>query len=581
MKRIGSAFLVLLTLLVVDSWAKGLSKQDDLDRLKSESVSNSVVPQQRVHRRGNICFCITNWGMLGSEAGQVFESLGCLFCDHPDSQIPAPSFEFPSNSGLEYLFHGVIWIGGVVDGETLVTVGVEPYGWSWDFEFWPSSNIEEREWLGDQECITSFADTFIRPEGDIQIPDPENPDMRPHKALNIEIFQHTYSWQSSPFNDFVVLHYTIKNIGDKPISDVYLGFLMDTDIMYLSENPYGPEEGAQDDITGFLKNYVDPSGETTEVRIAWAADNDGQPYGGIFTESSPAGVIGIKLLSCSNPDPKISYNWHFTDSQGYPVDWGPWLKINQGKWKEMNPYGSGIYFPENAMGTPHGDISKYFILSNGEIDFDQIFTDTLPKVDTSWVPADSQLSKNFADGIDIRFVYSFGPFDLAPGDTIFAVIALVAGENFHTDPLNRAANLPNNPYLYYEHLDFSDLVYNAAKAVETYQDFVEVELERKKMPATFCLKQNYPNPFNSATSIPFTVHGKLKTENRPVHATLDIYNILGQKVRTLVDEKKKPGCYEIVWEGKDQKGNEVGSGIYLYKLKAGDYQQVRKMVLLK
>lgn len=467
MKRIGLVFLVLLPLLVSDSWAKGLTPRDDIDRLIS--VSNSVVPQQRVHRRGNINYCVTNWGMLGSEAGQVFESSGCLFCDHPDNEVAAPSFEFPSNSGLEYLFHGVVWIGGVVDGETLVTVGVDPYGWSWDFEFWPSSNIREREWLGDQECITSFADTFIRPEGDIHIPDPEYPDGRPHKPLNIEIFQHTYSWQSSPFEEFTIVDYVIRNIGGKAISEVYIGFLMDTDIMHISENPYGEEIGCQDDITGFLENYADSSGETTEVNIAWAADNNGQPYGGVFTELSPAGVIGIKLLSCSNPDPKISYNWYFTDSQGYPVDWGPWLKSNQAKWKEMNPYGSGIYFPDGAMGTPHGDRSKYFILSNGEIDFDQIYTDTLPRVDTCWIPADSQFSKNFADGIDIRFVYSFGPFDLPPDDTISAAVALMAGENFHVDPHNGRENLPNKPYVYYENLDFSDLVNNVKKALEVYE----------------------------------------------------------------------------------------------------------------
>ena len=66
--------------------------------------------------------------------------------------------------------------------------------------------------------------------------------------------------------------------------------------------------------------------------------------------------------------------------------------------------------------------------------------------------------------------------------------------------------------------------------------------------ASFSLKQNYPNPFNSVTTIPFTAHGKLKTENRPLHTTLKIYNILGQRVRTLVDEKKLPGGYKVNWD---------------------------------
>ncbi len=466
MKRIGLAFLILFALLVLDSQAKGLTPRDDIDRLKSESVLNSVVPQQRVQRRCNINFSITNWGFLGSQTRELYESPGCLFCDHPDKEVAAPSFEFPSNSGLEYLFQGILWIGGVVDGETLVTVAVDPYGWSWDFEFWPSSNIKEREWLGDQECITSFADTFIRPQGDIWEPDP---DMRPHKPLNVEIIQHSYSWQSPPFDDFIILDYSFRNIGQKPISDIYLGFYMDADIYHFSESPYHPEEGAQDDLTGFLRNYVDSSGETTKVNIAWAADNNGQPYSGEFTEKSPNGIIGIKLLDCSNSNPEISYNWWNSHDAGYPYDWGPWLKANQEKWEQINPYGSGIYFPDNAMGTPGGDISKYFLMSNGEVDYDQIFTAVFSKNDTSWIPADPKLSYDFVQGCDTRFTYSFGPFDLAPGDSIFAVIALVAGDSFHTDYSNRARYLPNNPNKYYENLDFTDLVNNVQKAQEVYE----------------------------------------------------------------------------------------------------------------
>jgi len=210
-------------------------------------------------------------------------------------------------------------------------------------------------------------------------------------------------------------------------------------------------------------------GETTEVNMAWGADNDGDPRSAQLTSQSPASVVGIKLLGSSNPDAKISYNWLVSHSEGYPKDWGPWLKSNQEKWEKINPYGSGIYFPDSAMGTPGGDRSKYFLLSNGEIDFDQMFTDTLPKVDTSWVKAAGGWSKDLADGIDQRFLYSFGPFDIPPGDTIFAAVALVAGENLHTDPANRAKNLPDNPYLYYENLDFSDLVSNAQKALEVYQ----------------------------------------------------------------------------------------------------------------
>ncbi len=99
------------------------------------------------------------------------------------------------------------------------------------------------------------------------------------------------------------------------------------------------------------------------------------------------------------------------------------------------------------------------------------------------------------------------------------------------------------------------------------------------LPNSFELLQNYPNPFNPTTKIQFRV-GSLGF-GRPVHATLNIYNILGQLVKTLVDEEKLPGNYNIIWDGKDDSGKEVGSGIYFYQLKTKDYTATKKMVLLR
>jgi len=71
-----------------------------------------------------------------------------------------------------------------------------------------------------------------------------------------------------------------------------------------------------------------------------------------------------------------------------------------------------------------------------------------------------------------------------------------------------------------------------------------------------------------------------------IPVTLKVYNILGQEVRTLVDGKQFPGYYSVIWDGKDSRGKEVSSGIYLYQLrvqtKKGDaYQETRKMLLLR
>ena len=85
----------------------------------------------------------------------------------------------------------------------------------------------------------------------------------------------------------------------------------------------------------------------------------------------------------------------------------------------------------------------------------------------------------------------------------------------------------------------------------------------------FRLKQNYPNPFNPLTSIDFQIPNS-------EFVTLGIYNILGQKVATLVNEKKQSGSYNVKWDA-----DKHAAGVYYYQLKAGEYLEVKKMVLLK
>jgi hypothetical protein len=105
------------------------------------------------------------------------------------------------------------------------------------------------------------------------------------------------------------------------------------------------------------------------------------------------------------------------------------------------------------------------------------------------------------------------------------------------------------------------------------------EEQEEESPATFSLSPNYPNPFNPVTTIGFKVKGG--RSKVPVPTTLKVYNVLGQLVRTLVNEPKERGTYEVIWDGKDDEGKEVASGIYLYQLKAGEFAECKKMVLLK
>lgn len=99
----------------------------------------------------------------------------------------------------------------------------------------------------------------------------------------------------------------------------------------------------------------------------------------------------------------------------------------------------------------------------------------------------------------------------------------------------------------------------------------------ENVPKEFQLLQNYPNPFNPVTSIQFTVG----SHQSPVHTTLKIYNILGQLVKTLVDEEKNEGSYIVHWDARNMKGETLSSGIYFYRLESGEFTDVKKMVLLR
>ena len=88
------------------------------------------------------------------------------------------------------------------------------------------------------------------------------------------------------------------------------------------------------------------------------------------------------------------------------------------------------------------------------------------------------------------------------------------------------------------------------------------------------LAQNYPNPFNPQTTISYSI-----AKDRDVE--LAMYNVSGQRVWTLVNEDKRQNAYEVVWNDRDDRGNPVASGVYFYKLIAGDFTASKKMLLLQ
>jgi choice-of-anchor B domain-containing protein len=103
---------------------------------------------------------------------------------------------------------------------------------------------------------------------------------------------------------------------------------------------------------------------------------------------------------------------------------------------------------------------------------------------------------------------------------------------------------------------------------------VGIEDEKSELPERFSLGQNYPNPFNPTTTLRYALK-----ENGDV--TLKIYNELGQLVKTLVNEKQTAGYKEVQWNGTNEFDVKVASGVYIYRIEANDFRQLRKMIFLK
>ncbi len=100
------------------------------------------------------------------------------------------------------------------------------------------------------------------------------------------------------------------------------------------------------------------------------------------------------------------------------------------------------------------------------------------------------------------------------------------------------------------------------------------EQDPSSHPTKFQLFPNYPNPFNPATTIEYFLP-------KNAWVNLSIYNLLGQKIKTLINEHQKRGLKAIKWDGEDENGNKLSSGVYFYKLKTKDFVQSKKMLLIK
>jgi hypothetical protein len=151
---------------------------------------------------------------------------------------------------------------------------------------------------------------------------------------------------------------------------------------------------------------------------------------------------------------------------------------------------------------------------------------------------------------DLFTVLSSQALALEPRDSVEVAFALLAADNVQA------------------------LYERSARAAELYGAPTSVDNDPNSLPNSLELQQNYPNPFNPSTTISFNV----PTSG---DVTLEVYNTLGQRVKVLVNGLMPTGEHRVEWNGTNDAGGQVASGVYFYRLSAGDRSETRKMILLQ
>jgi len=144
------------------------------------------------------------------------------------------------------------------------------------------------------------------------------------------------------------------------------------------------------------------------------------------------------------------------------------------------------------------------------------------------------------------------------------------------DPRGRWHELahPGDELLWRAELSYVDGVAPECTSV-TVEWGEPVGVDDNEIPTRFALRQNTPNPFNPVTTIAYDVPAS------GGHVTITIYDVSGRRVRTLVDSPQEPGSLAAVWDGTDETGERVGSGIYYCRMRAGEFEQTTNLTLLK
>jgi hypothetical protein len=439
----------------------GVALADNNPKLQPPTGQFTAAPaiDYGFHSRGNMQLIVSNNGTIGSFGQTMFD---------PFTGKNVTSCFYPKNSDITSLWVGAFWIGAVVGRDTLVSCGSEDHYETQEFQpdveplgkvriksIDPNSKFYDPEAHSEEDIIAEYADTLTDPGAVGR----DRFDGLSHRPLGIKIEQTSMAWSYSYADDFVLFDYDIENIGQSRLKRVYMGIWIDGDMWHTSRN--GPI-GWEDDIVGFRRTQEAPEGCNfiDTVNIAYHADNDGDPVGADWDFRSTRNVLGSRVVRTPSDSLEYSFNWWITNYSDPNADFGP-----RRTGSPTNPFRQvGV-----GLGTPRGDRNRYYVMRHPEFDYDLLNT-AVDQTQSGWLPP-PQNAERLAAGYDCRYLLSFGPFDIDPGQHLPVSFAWVGGTNFHRQPTDFVNFFnPYSPSALYESLDFSQLAVNSRWASWVYDN---------------------------------------------------------------------------------------------------------------
>jgi hypothetical protein len=219
---------------------------------------------------------------LPISAGHISDGFNYSSTD-PETDDPTRPVTYPAGSRRGYVFGGALWVGGIVDADTLVSVAMD--GWLSIRQFFPDDP------RGGTRRVGNYADDeFISTAVDSMSP-------AYYPPLGVALTARSYSWADTVYDNFVLITYTLRNLRDRPITDLWVGLYMDNDIYHIINQTVG----YNDDCSAALDTLLYDDDPSSRTLIAYSYDNDGDPVDGAWDSTAVVDVISVRLVSPSPP----------------------------------------------------------------------------------------------------------------------------------------------------------------------------------------------------------------------------------------------------------------------------------------